>query len=67
MIGPIVKLIFSDGAKKKLEMYNRPPALIVEGELKGEKVQLTFHRTGPDEYREVVAKKEEEKKVERNP
>ena len=65
MIGPIVKLLFTDGTKKRLELYNRPPAIVLEGtDAEGNKVETTFIRSGPDEYRQKVVK-EQAKKAEK--
>ena len=61
MIRPIVKLRFTDGTKKRLEIYHRPPVIILEGkDTEGKKVETTFVRTGPDEYRQKVVKQKDE-------
>lgn len=70
-IKPIVKLTFADGSKKRLELYNRPPMIILEAkDSEGKEIKVSFLRNGPDEYRQVVepvveSKKEvESKKIE---
>lgn len=61
-IKPIVTLIFSDGTKKKFEAYKRPPMLYINADLEdGGTHSVPFERVGPDEYRQVEKKKDEEK------
>lgn len=68
MIRPIVKLTFKNGTKKRLELYNRPPAIVLESkDAEGKKIETTFIRNGPDEYREkvipIVQAEKTEKKI----
>lgn len=52
-IKPIVKVIYADGKKGKVEIYERP-AVITVTRVDGTKAEC--HRSGPDEYREYVPK-----------
>ncbi len=68
MIRPIVRLRFADGTKKRLEIYHRPPAIVLEGkDAEGNKVETTFIRSGPDEYRQkeipIAQAEKTEKKI----
>ena len=50
-IGPVVKLYFANGTKRKFVLYDRPEVVIYTNN-DGEKT--TFKRFGPDEYKERV-------------
>lgn len=56
-IKPIVTMIFADGKKRKLEMYDRPEIVTLRliG-TDGSKVEVPFVRFGPDEYKQMVKK-----------
>lgn len=53
-VGPIVKLYFTNGAKKKIELYNRPPMITLRFlGTDGAKLEVPFVRWGPDEYKQM--------------
>ncbi len=61
-VKPKVTLIFADGTKRKVEMYDRPPSdeIIYFRFIgtDGSKLEVPFSRFGPDEYRQVTKNQE---------
>lgn len=50
-------MIFADGQKRKLEMYDRPEIVTLRLiAVNGDKVEVPFSRYGPDEYKQMVNK-----------
>jgi hypothetical protein len=51
-----VTLIFEDGTKKRIELYNRPPVIDINLRLdNGDVIEgLHFVRNGPDSYRQGI-------------
>jgi hypothetical protein len=61
-VKPRVTLIFNNGEKMKVEMYDRPPSNEIVYfrfiGIDGAKIEVPFTRFGPDEYKQISKEQE---------